>query len=124
MRNATAAPPIRHTVASTVRAELARAGVSQSAAARWIGVTQPAMSARLHARVPFTVDELYAIAEGLELPIETLLGEQPDFRVPAATGAPQRNRTHGTATRLRSDVRPITDEYWDKWYGYPLRAAA
>ena len=73
MRARTDTPPSRRRVAANIRAELARAGVSQSTAAQWIGVTQPAMSARLHARVPFTVDEAIAIAEGLDIPLATLL---------------------------------------------------
>lgn len=73
MRARTETPPARRQVAANVRAELARAGVSQATAAAWIGVTQPAMSARLHARVPFTVDEAAAIADGLGLPLATLV---------------------------------------------------
>ena len=106
MRNATAAPQIRRTVASAVRAELARAGVSQATAAAWIGVTQPAMSARLHARVPFTVDELHAMAEGLGLPVETLLASNvtPFRRVGDPAGA---------LTPANSPKRLVTREYRD-----------
>lgn len=117
MRNATAAPPIRRTVASTVRAELARAGVSQSTAAAWIGVTQPAMSARLHARVPITVDELHAIAEGLGLPVETLLASN-------VSPFPGRvNDPDGTVTQRGTAGRPVTGKYGDILTDYLLAVA-
>ena len=121
MKHATKA---RSVTADNVRAEMARRRVTQSQLAEALGIGQPAVSGKLKGRSPFDIDELATISEFLHVPLAALIGIDDPFPQPAATGTQQRNRTHGTATRLRSDVRPITGEYWDKWYGYPLRAAA
>ena len=57
---------IRETVAGSVRAEMARARCTQKKLARKLGYkTQQSISRRLCGDVPFTVDELAAIAAEL-----------------------------------------------------------
>lgn len=58
---------------TNVRAEMARRGVSQTALAVALGVTQPQVSARLRGVVPFNINELHVVAEFLNVPISTLL---------------------------------------------------
>lgn len=62
-------------VAAAVRAEIARRGFNGSELARQLGWSQAAVSRRLLGRVPFDVNELNAIAELLEIPMATLIGE-------------------------------------------------
>ncbi|RIR11247.1 helix-turn-helix domain-containing protein [Mycobacteroides abscessus] len=59
-------------VAANVRAELARAGESQSSLAPKVDMSQQALSRRLSAQVPFTVTELSRIASVLGVPIGAL----------------------------------------------------
>lgn len=56
-----------------VRAEMARRGVTQMALARKIGLSQPAVSARLKGKTPFDINELCLIASVLNVPLTTLL---------------------------------------------------
>ena len=60
-------------VGANVRAEAARRGISGSALGRSVGLTQSAMSRRLMGTHPFSVTELAAIAQRLEVPISVLL---------------------------------------------------
>ncbi len=62
-------------VAATIRAELARRRISQSALARELGMAQTAVSRRLTGQVPFDVNELHAIANHLGLPPAALLDQ-------------------------------------------------
>ena len=56
-----------------VRAEMARRGVTQMALARKIGLSQPAVSARLKGKTPFDINELCLIASVLNVPLTTIL---------------------------------------------------
>lgn len=60
------------TVASTVRAEMARANVKQSEMANVLGISQAALSRKTCARVPFRLDELQATADYLGISVEVL----------------------------------------------------
>ncbi len=62
-------------VAATVRAEMARRRVTQTALADVLGMTQTALSRRISGAIPFDVNELHAIAEHLGLPPAALLGQ-------------------------------------------------
>jgi len=61
--------------ADAVRAELARARKTQTAAAEVLGMVQASLSRRLTGEVEFTVAEVRALAEWLGVPLTTLLGE-------------------------------------------------
>lgn len=60
-------------VGATVRAELARAGKSQTDLAAVLGVTQTAVSKRLRGVTPFDVNELAAVAAALDLDMSVLI---------------------------------------------------
>ena len=65
--------PTRDRVAATVRAELARQAKTGSALARHLGMPQSAVSRRLQGAIAFTVEDLVAVAEWLDIPVTTLL---------------------------------------------------
>lgn len=69
---------------ANVRAEMARRGLSQTALAGHLGLSQTAVSARLRGRTPFDIDELVLIAGVLGLRLEELLAGVAD---PAASAA-------------------------------------
>lgn len=56
-----------------VRAEMARADVSQSTLASMIGLSQPAISKRLRGEVPFDINEAHLIAKALSVDVARLL---------------------------------------------------
>ena len=58
----------------TIREAMTSAGVTQTALAERLGLTQPAVSARLAGRTPITVDELQIIADALGVEPADLLG--------------------------------------------------
>lgn len=60
-------------VAANVRAEMARRQVTQATLAAALGVTQQAVSRRLRGDVDFTVSELQAVADVLEVPVADLI---------------------------------------------------
>ena len=64
-------------VASNVRAEMARAGFSQSTLARRMGRTQQYLSRRVAGHVPFDVADLADIANYLNTPVEILFQAAP-----------------------------------------------
>lgn len=64
--------PDRLAWADTIRAEMARRRLHQSHIADAIGVSQSGVSERLSAKVPFTVDELAAIARLLGVDVRDL----------------------------------------------------
>lgn len=64
-------------IGANVRAEMARRGVSQTALADQLGITQTGVSTRLRGKVAFNVDELAAVAAVLEVPVTVLLAEEP-----------------------------------------------
>ena len=59
--------------AGNVRAELARAGLSATRAARDIGWSNSRMFRRLNGGIPFDVDELQVLSDYLNVPVETFL---------------------------------------------------
>lgn len=61
------------TTGANVRAEMARRGISQTALAKEIGMSQAAVSARLRGVTPFDINELHAIAKALDIPLDALL---------------------------------------------------
>jgi transcriptional regulator with XRE-family HTH domain len=58
------------TIGANVRAEMARAGVSQAAMARILNLSQSPVSMRLRGATPFTAHELAAIAHYLDVPVD------------------------------------------------------
>lgn len=60
-------------VAGNVRAEMGRAQKSQAQIGDRLGLSQTAVSARLRGKTPFDVNEIYAIAEFLNVPVMTLM---------------------------------------------------
>lgn len=69
-------------VGANVRAEMTRAGISQTELAAVLGVSQPALSKRLLGKQVFDVEELTRVAEALRLDVAELL---IDKRQSAAT---------------------------------------
>lgn len=62
-------------VGATVRAELARAGKSQTDLAAVLGVTQTAISKRLRGVTPFDVNELAKVAVALGIDMSVLIAD-------------------------------------------------
>ena len=58
---------------STIRLLLTKRRCTQTDLARALGVTQPAISARLRGSVAFDINELVAVAEFLDVPLPSLL---------------------------------------------------
>lgn len=54
---------------------MARRGISQMRLAEALGMSQPAISARLRGATPFDINELTAIAEFFGMPVAGLLPE-------------------------------------------------
>lgn len=63
-------------VAANLRAEVARQGLTQTALASRLNMSQQAVSRRLSGRHGLTVDDLQAFSEALDLPIEQLIADQ------------------------------------------------
>jgi len=63
-------------IASNVRAEIARAGHTQSSLARQLNRSQSSLSRRLSGELPFDVHELTEIADALGVTLGTLIGEE------------------------------------------------
>ncbi|WFN93437.1 helix-turn-helix domain-containing protein [Gordonia sihwensis] len=55
---------------------MARSKASQTRLATSLGWTQASLSRRLNGYVPFTVEEVAAIAEYLRVPVAVLLGDE------------------------------------------------
>jgi len=70
-------------VAGEVRAAMARRGVSQTALAAALGMSQAAVSRRLRGAIPLDVKELAAIAEILGVPMSVLVAPEIRDDVPA-----------------------------------------
>jgi transcriptional regulator with XRE-family HTH domain len=60
-------------VADNVRAEMARAKLTQTDLANILGITQQAISAKLNAHTAFSVAELVTISDALKVPIAALM---------------------------------------------------
>lgn len=65
-------------VAEEVRAQLARARMTQTQLAEILGLPQSAVSNRLRGKVPFSVDDLEVVAGALGVHPATLLGGRGD----------------------------------------------
>ncbi len=76
--------PAHERVAAEIRAELARRRLSGRKVARQLGWTEPYLSRRLTGSVPFNVSDLIALAELLEVPVNTFF----EFRGGLRTAAP------------------------------------
>jgi transcriptional regulator with XRE-family HTH domain len=74
------------TVASEVRAEMARQGVSHRALAEHLGLPQTSVTKRLNGKIEFDISELERTAQFLGVPVTNFL-TSPE-RSPAATSTP------------------------------------
>jgi len=66
----------RQIVGASIRSELARRGLNQRDLAERLEISPPSVSRKLSGHLPFSVDELAATAEFLELPVSVLFGER------------------------------------------------
>lgn len=71
---ARAGGPLVAIVSNEVRALLGRYDVSQTELAHWLGLTQPAVSARLRSATEWKVAEIERIAEGFNIHPAVLMG--------------------------------------------------
>jgi transcriptional regulator with XRE-family HTH domain len=76
-------PAVR--VGKNVRAELARAGKTQTWLASVLALTQQSISSRLRGDVAFDVDELHRVADALAVPVASLLEQPASATRPATT---------------------------------------
>lgn len=74
---------LTHRVASEIRAEMGRQGVTHTALADVLGISQPQTTKRLNAVIPFDTSELEAIAEHLRVPVTNFFAAPP-ARIEAA----------------------------------------
>lgn len=65
--------PVAVSVGAEVRGQLAKRRITGVAAARAIGLSQPAFSRRVNGEIPFDVTELTALGQLLGVPAETFL---------------------------------------------------
>jgi antitoxin component HigA of HigAB toxin-antitoxin module len=65
--------PVTAKVATALRVELARRNVPQGDAAQHIGKSKQALSRKMTGRVPFTVDEVVALANVYGLDVAEVL---------------------------------------------------
>jgi transcriptional regulator with XRE-family HTH domain len=61
------------TTGANVRAEMVRRGISQTALASRLGMSQAAVSKRLRGETPFDINELAQIAAALDVTLDRLL---------------------------------------------------
>jgi hypothetical protein len=71
MKDASRDQIARERIAAEVRAELARQRISVSEAARRLGWGQSVLQRRIVAERPFEAEELAALAELLDVPVQT-----------------------------------------------------
>lgn len=67
------APTVGEQVGANVKAEMSRKGKTQNDLARVLGMSQVGVSRRLRGVTAFNVDELAAVSEALQVPIDKLL---------------------------------------------------
>ncbi len=60
-------------IGANVRVAMARVGMTQTDLAAVLGISQPAVSARLRGVVAFNVDEIIDVAAHLGVPVDQLL---------------------------------------------------
>lgn len=89
----------RKVIADNVRAEMGRRRIMQSEVANWLGIKQPAVSAKLAAKVPFDVDELGVIAEHMGIPLYALTVLEPAYAAPFPGGLADRATGFRTGSR-------------------------
>ena len=65
-------------VAANIRAEMARAGLTQVSIAASLGIPQQSLSRRLAGKTPFSVDEAFAVADLLGVPVAVILPTRSD----------------------------------------------
>jgi transcriptional regulator with XRE-family HTH domain len=93
-------------VASMVRAEMARRGMRQVDMADMLGLSQAAVSRKLQGLIPFTIAELYELAERM--------GVEPAQFVPSEPAPPPmrpRGKVKRRLPRVDSNHQPA-----DEWY--------
>jgi len=66
------------TPSANIRAEMARAGVTQTQLAVALGLPQAAISRRLCDETPWRVSEVQSVAEALGVPLSALLADTSD----------------------------------------------
>lgn len=76
--------PLRERVAANVRAEMARYGVSQADVAAALGVSQQAVSMKIHGRRPLSLDDLEVVAPLFGLEAADLLASNDRPNGPAS----------------------------------------
>lgn len=58
---------------ANIRAEMARRGISQTTLAAAVGMSQFSISSRIRGVTAWTLDELVAVADALDVPLEVIL---------------------------------------------------
>jgi len=94
---------LRAHVAAEIRAWRGRLGLSQAQLAAIIGVTQPAVSARLTGRQSFTLDELELLAERFGIPVWELLVPRQGAGFDSGPGGGARSALSGTGPLTSPD---------------------
>jgi len=74
--------PLEQIVAENIRIESARRGYSQSALARAISMSQPALNQRWRGAARWQLDELEAIARLFGVPVTYLVSDNAPFAPP------------------------------------------
>lgn len=69
---------------ANIRAEMARRGITQTMLAKHLGVAQAQVSKRLRGTIAFDINELCAIAQFLDVPLDVLLPTTPALRTVSA----------------------------------------
>ena len=105
-------PQLSEVVAGNVRALAARAGLSQSALAREVGMSQFQAHKRWHGTTPWALDELDMVAAILGVSVQDLVTDFMESRTP--TGGSHR----GGLPRARRDSNPQPSDW------YPLAPVA
>ena len=82
MQTAVFERPIGEVVAENIRVESARRGYSQSALARAISMSQPALNQRWRGAARWQLDELEAIARLFGVPVTYLVSDNAPFVPP------------------------------------------
>ena len=67
---------LQETIAEEIRVLMARRRITQGDLAELLGVSRPTLSSRMNGRVPWTVDELEALANYFDMPITALIAPQ------------------------------------------------
>ena len=91
-------------IGERVHAVMWRSKVSQVALARQLGLTQTAVSKKVHGDRPWFVSELLDVAAILHVPVSTLLPEAPPAGPPAGP-APARSANNADYSRAARPLR-------------------